>query len=773
MKVVSAVLLALISVHSVAKNVEDVRVDGLVQMPSTRAFDLIGFKQGQPYDSDKVYRAINALFGTGYFSNIDTFEDNKGVLVFKVAERPSIGNLTISGNELIKTKDLKNGLKLSGLEVGEIYKPETLNKIQQELQRQYYALGRYGAKVDVTTTKMPRNRVEVAIKIDEGKTAKIVHINVVGNKKFTDEELTKDFKSGVKGASWNPFSSADEYAKAKLQGDIDSLKSFYLDRGYLDFQVVSSQVSVSPDKRDVYIVINVDEGQPYSINNVALNGSLPISEDLVWKHINQKTGDVFSRSQVTKTIEGISTELGDHGYLFANVNVIPEKLDDHKVNLTYQISPGPKVYVRRIVFSGNSETKDEVLRREMTQFEGTLATHSKIEASKRRIERLGFFSNVDIKTRRVPGTTDQVDLDVSVEEQASGSIQASIGFSDSDGIVLGFGISKSNFLGTGNKLAFNAQRSNSTANYSINYTNPYFTVDGVSRGVKLFYQTSDYADDQVEDYQLDEIGAGVSYGYPISDTQRLTFGATVKETTVKLGSDPSNETSDYISQHGDSYDDALGSITWSDSDLIGGVLPTNGYSTTASLEVSTPLGDQEYYKLGLSSQKYWNINDSNLWLFHLKGRLGYANGYGSSSTLPFFENYYAGGAYSVRGYSASSLGPKNSYPAGSTKSLSALGGNILTTATAELIFPMPGIEDHKSVRTALFLDVGNVFTSSCLSTNDQCSEGFDASELRYSAGLSWTWITPIAPLSFNLSKALNAKDGDKTDFFQFQLGTTF
>ncbi|SBS27698.1 Outer membrane protein assembly factor BamA precursor [Marinomonas spartinae] len=773
MKVVSAVLLALISVQSVAKNVEDVRIDGLVQMPSTRAFDLIGFHQGQPYDSDEVYKAINSLFDTGYFSNVDAYENKKGVLVFKVVERPSIGNLTIKGNELIKTKDLKRGLKLSGLEVGEIYKPETLNKIQQELQRQYYAQGRYSAKVDVTTTKMPRNRVDVAIKIDEGKTAKIVHLNIIGNKQFTDEQLTKDFKSGIKGASWNPFSSADEYTKAKLQGDLDSLKSFYLDRGYLDFQIVSSQVSVSPDKRNVYVVINVSEGKPYTVNKVALNGSLPISEDLVWKQIDQKKGDVFSRSKVTKTIEDITNKLGDFGYLFANVNVIPEKLPDHKVNLTYQISPGPKVYVRRIVFSGNSETQDEVLRREMTQFEGALATRSEIEDSKRRIERLGFFSNVDVKTRRVPGTTDEVDLDVSVEEQASGSIQASIGFSDSDGVVLGFGISKSNFLGTGNKLAFNAQRSNKTSNYAINYTNPYFTVDGVSRGVQLFYQTSDYAADDVEDYQLDEIGLGLSYGYPISDTQRLTFGATVKKTTVKLGSTPSLETSSYIDKYGNSYNDVLGSITWSDSDLIGGVLPTNGYSTSASLQVSTPLGDQKYYKIGLNSQKYWNIDNSNLWLFHVKGRVGYGNGYGSSDELPFFENYFAGGSYSVRGYSSSSLGPKNSYPPGSTSTPSALGGNILTTATAELIFPMPGVEDHKSVRTALFLDVGNVFASHCLPSNNMCKEGFDPSELRYSMGLSWTWITPIAPLSFNIAKALNAKEGDKTDFFQFQLGTTF
>ncbi|WP_392386530.1 outer membrane protein assembly factor BamA [Marinomonas primoryensis] len=770
-KFVPAVLLALISVQSFAKTVEDVRIDGLVQMPSARAFDVIGFDKSESYDSDKVYQAISSLFNTGYFSDIDVYEESN-VLIFDVAERPSIGNLTIEGNELIKTEDLERGLKLSGLEIGEIYKPETLNQIVQELQRQYYALGRYSAKVDITVEDMPRNRTGIVINIDEGDTAKIVHINIVGNKDFDQETLTKNFEAEETG-SWNPFSSADEYAKAKIEGDINTLKSFYLDKGYLDFSVVSSQVSLSADKRDVYIVINVDEGKPYNINKVSLSGSLPIAEDRVWKQISQKRGDVFSRSEVTKIIEKISTELGDDGYLFTNVNVIPEKLENHTVNLSYQITPGPKVYVRRITFSGNSETQDEVLRREMTQFEGALATHSKIQSSKRRIERLGFFGSVDLRTRSVAGTSDQVDLDVVVQEQASGSIQASIGYSQEDGTVLGFGVSKRNFLGTGNKLSFNATRTNQTQDYSINYDNPYFTVDGVSRGFQIFYQTSDHADDDVEDYDLDEIGAGVSYGYPISDTQRLSFGMTVKESTVKLGYDPSNETQDYVNTHGDNYDDLIGSLTWSDSDLVGGVLPTDGYSTKASLEVALPVGDQQYAKLGLTSQKYWNLNSSDLWLFRLKGRLGYGTGYGDTDSLPFFENYFAGGSYSVRGYGASSLGPKNSYSSTSTNTSSALGGNILMTGTAELIFPLPMVEDHKSVRTAFFLDGGNVFTDACYSGNTECNEGIDLSEIRYSVGLSWTWITPIAPLSFNFARPLNAKDGDKTDFFQFQLGTTF
>ncbi len=770
-KIVPAVFLVLISMQSVAKTVEDVRVDGLVQMPSARAFDVIGFDEGKSYDSDKVYQAINSLFNTGYFSDIEVYEENS-ILVFDVVERPSIGNLLIEGNDLINTEDLERGLKLSGLEVGEIYKPETLNQIAQELQRQYYALGRYSAKIDIVVEDMPRNRTGITINIDEGETAKIVHINIVGNKDFDDEVLTEDFESRETGY-WNPFSSADEYAKGKIEGDINTLKSFYLDKGYLDFSVVSSQVSLSADKRDVYIVINVEEGAPYYVNDLSLSGSLPIPEDNVWKQITHKKGDVFSRSEVTRIIEGISTELGNNGYLFTNVNVIPEKLENHTVNLSYQITPGPKVYVRRITFSGNSETKDEVLRREMTQFEGALAVHSKIQSSKRRIERLGFFGSVNLQTRPVPGTTDQVDIDVVVQEQPSGSIQASIGFSDDDGLIYGFGISKSNFMGTGNRLAFNASQSDDYTSYSISYNNPYFTVDGVSRGVRFYYQVSDYDDDDIEDYQIDKKGVELSYGYPLSDTQNLTFALAVQETQIDISDDPSNETEFFTNTYGDNFDDLIASVTWSDNDLIGGILPTNGYSTSVNLRASTPGSDQQYYKIGLTSEKYWNINNSSLWLFHAKARFGYGNGYSDSEYLPFYENYYAGGVGSVRGYGSSSLGPQNSYDSSSDEESSAMGGNILMVGTAEIIFPLPMVDDHKSVRTALFLDGGNVFTDTCYSVSTNCTEGVETSEFRYSIGLSWTWITPIAPLSFNIAKALNPDDDDDTDFFQFRLGTSF
>ncbi|TPE52823.1 outer membrane protein assembly factor BamA [Maribrevibacterium harenarium] len=770
MKVIVAAVLAMSSVVALAKEVSDVRVNGLMQMTPVRAFEIIGFERGQGYDSNRVYDAVKQLFASGYFSDIDVYEDNNE-LIFDVVERPIIGELNIEGNDLIATDDLERGLDVAGLQSGEVFKPDTLNQIEQELQRQYYALGRYSAKVDIDVEEMPRNRVAIKINIEEGVTAKIVHINIVGNKAFDDETLKKQFQSAETGF-FNPFSSADEYAKPKIQGDLEALKSYYLDNGYLDYQLVSSQVSVSPDKRKVYVVVNLDEGEPYYVNDISLGGSLPISEDRVWQHIDQAKGDVFSRQQITRIMDAISTELGDEGYLFTKVNILPNKRDDHTVDLTYHITPGPQVYVRRINFSGNTETRDEVLRREMTQFEGALATHSKIQASKRAIERLGFFGNVDLRTRPVPGTTDQVDLDVTVEEQPSGSIQASIGYSQADGTVIGFGISKRNFLGTGNKLALNISRTNQTQDYTLSYYNPYFTVDGISRGYDLFYKVSDHNQDDVEDYDLDELGAGVNFGYPLDETQRLSFGVTVKETIIKLGSSPSNETSDYVTKYGEQFDDVIANVSWSDSDLIGGVLPTEGYSHKVTVDVATPLGDQSYFKLGVNSQAYWNLNDSNLWLFRLKGRLGYGRGFGDTDILPFFENYYAGGAYSIRGFSSSSLGPRNSY-SDTTTSTSAIGGNILLTSTAELIFPMPMVEDHKSVRTALFLDAGNVFTEYCHNSNTTCVEGIDMNEIRYSMGLNWTWITPIAPLSFNLAKVLNPKDGDSTDFFQFQLGTTF
>ncbi|MCZ2721708.1 outer membrane protein assembly factor BamA [Marinomonas sp. 15G1-11] len=771
MKFFIALFLSVLSTHSLSKNIDDVRVDGLVKMLPAKAFEVIGFQQDQAYNSDQVHQAIKKLFGTGYFSDIDVLEEN-GVLIFNVVERPSIGELEIEGNDLISLEDLKRGLKSSGLEVGEIYKPDSLNQIEQELQRQYYALGRYSAKVELQVTPMLRNRVKVNVNISEGATAKIVHINLVGNSAFTDEEATRFFESRETGF-FNPFSSADEYAKQKIQGDLEKLRSFYLDRGYLDFQLVSSQVSLSIDKKEVYVVINIEEGTPYIIDSVALNGNLILPEEKVLEQIKQKSGDLFSRKEATSTMDRISTLLGDEGYLFTNVNLIPEKLGDHRLKLTYHVTPGPQVYVRRITFSGNNETTDEVLRREITQFEGSLASHTKIQSSKRRLERLGFFGKVDLRTVPVQGTTDQVDLNITVEEQASGSIQASVGYSQESGTVLGFGISKRNFLGTGNKLSFNASRTNQSQDYNLSYDNPYFTVDGVSRGFDLFYQVSDHDNDDVEDYDLDVIGASVRFGYPLTDTQRLSFGLTVKETTVALGSDPSNETLSYTTEHGDAYDDLIANLTWTDNDLIGGVLPTNGYSTKLSFNLALPAGDQQYGKIDLTSQKYWNLDESNLWLFRLKGRAGYGFGYGDSDELPFFENYFAGGSSTVRGFEGSSLGPKNSYPSGSTESSSAIGGNILMAATAEFIFPLPMVEDHKSVRTSIFLDAGNVFTENCYAGNDQCSEGVDFNEIRYSIGINWTWITPIAPLSFNFAQSLNSKTGDSTDFFQFQLGTTF
>ncbi len=769
MKVFVASVLAICSAQSYAKTVADVRVDGLLQMSPARAFETIGFQQGQGYDSSRVHEAVNSLFATGYFSDIEVFEEDD-VVIFKVVERPTIGRIEIDGNDMISTEDLQRGLRLSGLEEGELYKPETLNQIQQELQRQYYALGRYSAQVKMDVEALPRNRVALNINIEEGVTAKIVHINIVGNKNFSDEELTDKFQSAETGY-FNPFSSADEYSKQKIQGDLETLRSFYLDRGYLDYELISNQVSVSADKREVYVVVNINEGLPYSINDVSLSGSLPISEDRIWKHIDQKAGDVFSRKQTTEIMESVSSELGDDGYLFTNVNIIPNKLPGHKVDLTYHITPGPQVYVRRINFSGNSETKDEVLRREMTQFEGTLATHTKIQSSKRAIERLGFFSKVDLKTRPVPGTVDQVDLDVSVEEQPSGSIQASIGYSQSDGTVLGFGVSKRNFMGSGNKLAFNMSRTNQTQDYTLSYDNPYFTVDGVSRGYSLFYQVSDHDDDDVEDYDLDRIGASVNFGYPITDTQRLSFGVTVKNTGVDLGSNPSLETQAYLDEYGDSFDDVIANIVWTDNDIVGGLLPTGGVSHRVTLDVATPIGDQTYAKIGALSQGYWNLSDDNLWLFHLKGRAGYGFGYGDTDRLPFFENYYAGGVYTVRGFSASSLGPRNTYS--DDTETDSIGGNMLVAATAEVIFPMPMVEDHSSVRTSIFLDAGNVFTDYCYSGSTSCEEGFDVGEIRYSVGFNWTWITPIAPLSFNIAKTLNDKEGDDTDVFQFQLGTTF
>lgn len=758
--------------------VSDIRIDGLQRISAGTVFTALPIAVGDNAKSPSISNAIKMLYGTGYFKDIKMGQDGS-TLVVSVIERPSISDIEINGNKSIKTKDLKKGLAESGLDIGDIFKQATLEGIRLELERQYVAQGRYAANIKTHVEAEPRNRVKLSIDIHEGKIATISHINVVGNTIFPEQDLLDLFQ--LKTSGWFSFlGSSDKYSREKLSGDLERLRSYYFDRGYINFNIVSTQVAIDPDKEHVYITINVNEGDKYTISNVKLAGDLIIPEDQVKALIQAKEGQTFSRKLVTNTENALSKRLGNEGYTFAKVTGIP-KLDakNKTVALTFFVDPGRRVYVHRINFSGNTKTDDEVLRREMRQMEGASADTRKIEMSKVRLERLGYFKTVNIQTKPVPGTSDQIDVNYAVEEQPSGSIAASIGYSQSDGILLGGSISQSNFLGTGNSVSLALNKSHVSQLYNFSFNNPYYTVDGVSRGFGVYYRTYDYADTEISNYTSNTWGGDVRYGYPLSETQAINFSMGVDGTEIQEGVSTAKVIRDYLKEEGNNFTNLKATIGWSQSALNKGLLPTDGYSQSLSLQAAVPGSTTTFYKLIYSGQYFQPLTKSLTARFATK--FGYGGGYGDTDELPFFQNFYGGGFGSVRGYKDNSLGPKaiESNPDGTPKKdgqWNSVGGNAMFQGTIAVLFPVPFVKDQSLVRTSAFFDFGNVFNTSCngsgVKGEYECSE-FNLSGLRYSVGLGVTWITPLGPLTFSLAQALNAKSLDETQVFQFSLGTPF
>ncbi|WP_211825623.1 outer membrane protein assembly factor BamA [Kistimonas asteriae] len=765
---------ALVAGQANAFVINDIRLDGLQRISAGTVFNALPVAIGDDVDNPELADAVRALFKTGYFQDIQMGRDGN-VLVVTVVERPSISEIKIEGNKAIKTEDLKKGLKQAGLADGEIFQQATLEAIRMELERQYVAQGRYGASIKANVEPQPRNRVAITIDIKEGKVSTIQHVNIVGNKVFNSEELMDLFE--LKPSGWLSFySNDDKYSREKLSGDLERLRSWYLDRGYINFNINSTQVSITPDKESVYITVNVDEGQKYSVKNVKLAGDLVVPEEQVKALLLVKDGQTFSRKRITTTEDLITRRLGSEGYAFANVTGIPQtNEEDHTVDITFFVEPGRRTYVRRINFQGNTKTEDEVLRREMRQMEGAAASTYKIEQSKVRLNRLGYFKEVTSETTPVPGTSDQVDVNYTVEEQPSGAITASIGFSQGDGLILGGSISQSNFLGTGNRVSLSANTSKYRKLYSFGFTDPFYTVDGVSRGYNVYYSETDYDETDVTNYNVDTMGADMTFGYPISETSSLNFGVGIESSTIKEGNDPAWIVSDFLKKEGDKFTNFKGTIGWSESTLNHGLLPTRGYSQGVSMEVALPGSDLHFYKLHYRGQYFFPVASDYSVRFHT--RLGYGGAYGSTSQLPFYENFYGGGFGSIRGYKDNTLGPRALQSDGD---YDPIGGNVMVEGGVELLFPLPFVKDQRSMRTVLFLDAGNVFDTDCSTSKD--SNGNDQvkmcskpafGDLRYSAGVGLTWITPLGPLTFSLAKALNNKDDDETQVFQFSLGAPF
>ena len=778
--VISALIIS--EAHAAPFTVSDIRVNGLQRVSAGSVFGALPLNVGETVDERRLADATRSLFKTGFFEDIQLSRDGD-VLIINILERPSISSLEIEGNKAISKDDLLKGLKQSGLSEGEIFQQATLDGVRDELQRQYVAQGRYSANIEAEVIPQPRNRVALKIKVTEGAVASIQHINVVGNKVFKDEELTDLFE--LKTKSWRSFfNNNDKYAREKLSGDLERLRSYYFDRGYINMDITSTQVSITPDKKHVYVTVNIDEGEQYTVSDVKLSGDLKVPEEEVRALLLSREGQVFSRKVMTTTSELITRRLGNDGYTFANVTGVPQPHDeDNTVSITYVVDPGKRSYVNRINFRGNTKTKDEVLRREMRQMEGGWASTYLIDQSKTRLERLGYFKEVNVETPQVPGTDDQIDVNYSVEEQPSGSITASVGFAQNAGLILGGSISQSNFLGTGNKVSLGLTRSEYQSNYNFSFVDPYWTVDGVSLGYNAFYRSTDYSklNDEISNYSVDSLGAGINVGYPISETSRLNFGLNAQQDKLKTGNQSAEEIYEFVDDEGKNYTNFKASAGWSQSALNRGLMATRGHSQSLVLETTIPGSDLAFYRLDYRGQIFAPLSTNYTLRFHTD--LGYADSYGSTSELPFFEHYYAGGFNSVRGFKDSSLGPRSTPNTGARPGTYKdydkplpFGGNVLIQGGVELLFPMPFVKDQRSLRTVLFWDVGNVFDTNCSSAQKDRNEagcGVKYDNLASSVGVGLTWVTALGPLSFSLATPIKKPDNADTQVFQFSLGQTF
>jgi outer membrane protein insertion porin family len=847
---------ALTQAQAEAFNISDIRVEGLQRISPGSVFAALPVGVGDVADTYAIRASAKNLFATGNFDDISIGRDGS-VLVVTVAERPSISEITIDGNKAIETEALLDGLKGAGLSVGNVFQRSTLEGMQLELQRQYVLQGRYDARIEAEVIPEPRNRVSIAIDVNEGTVASIKHINIVGNTIYTDEQLQDIFE--LKMTGWlSFFTSDDKYSKEKLTADFENLSSYYLDRGYLEFNIDSTQIAISPDMEAVYITANVTEGDKFTVSDVGLSGDLVLPEEDLKRFLLVQPGQVYSQTLITTTEEYLTRRLGNEGYNFASVTGIPEVEEDSKVKIKFFVDPGKRTYVRRIDFSGNLDTSDDVLRREMRQMESAPASASAIEQGRIRLQRLGFFKTVEADTEEVAGYDDLIDVEYTVTEQSFGSIGGSIGYAQDAGLILGLNLQQNNFLGTGRRVGVNLNSSRYQDVISLNYTNPYFTEDGVSRGFSVFYRKTDLSEINVASYTTDTVGANMNFGYPISETQRLGFSFGVTDTKITAGqyavqeikSSPRLEPQvenwyestlqadgtysaaevlrpiselpitaltipdqlGFLDLNGDEYLNFSVTGSWLQSTLNRGQLATRGVSQSVALEVAVPLSDLEFYKLTYRGEIYLPIYQE--FVLHLRGELGYGGGYGDTSELPFYEHFFAGGFGSVRGFEANTLGPRSTPPLiyNSNSPITQIdengnptqvggpsgrgfgyvvdprtgkivvqpistrpdpfGGNVLAEGSAELLFPMPFIKDRSSLRSALFLDVGNVFNTNCRGNQINCFD-VDAGELRYSVGIGVTWLSGFGPLTFSLAKPLNASEIDEREVFQFTLGRSF
>ena len=734
--------------------VTDIRLEGLQRISAGTVFNYLPIKVGDRVDSKRTGEALRALYKTGFFRDIRIEKEGNALVVF-LHERPSIANIEISGNKELSSEDLLESLAQEGFAQGRVFNRSTFDLVEQELRRTYFAVGKYGVKIESTITPLERNRVGISFEISEGAVATIKQINIVGNTVYDDDDLVDLFNLGTTGF-WSWITSNDQYSKQKLSADLETLRSFYLDSGYINFNIDSTQVSITPNKKDVYVTINITEGDQFTISEIRMAGEILVPQEELFGLVVVEHGDIFSRQKITETSANISDWLGNEGYAFANINAVPE-IDDEKkhVALTFFLDPGKRVYVRRINFKGNSTTEDKVLRREMRQLEGGWISTGAIERSKERLERLGFFENVNVETPAVPGTTDQVDVNFSVDEQSSGSLIIGAGFSQVAGITINIGLTQENFLGTGTRVSATFNNSQINRTFAVGWRDPYITQDGVSLSVDAYIRKTNAGNANLADYSLDQLGFRIGTGIPISEFNTVDLAIKPQRTKFEPGADPSDEVLAFEAETGGEYVTYTLSAGWANDTRDSFLLPTKGSLTSFVADVATPGGDLTFYKLTFRYQQIFDL--TRLFAFRFDTEIGYGDGYGDTRDLPLTENYFAGGIRSVRAYEANTLGPRDSKG-------QPLGGDRKLTGTLELILPLPFIRDSKAFRITTYLDAGNVFGP---------GQKFEFSELRASAGVSGIWISPFGPLTISLGWPFNDQPGDDIQNFQFTLGTAF
>jgi outer membrane protein insertion porin family len=734
--------------------VKDIRVEGVQRTEAGTVFSYLPIKVGDRVDDEKASAAVKALYATGFFRDV-RLESENGVLVVIVQERPTISKIDIAGTKEFDKDTLKKALKDIGIAESRIFDRSALDRAEQEFKRQYINRGNYGMKVTTTVTPQERNRVAINFTVEEGEPAKIANINIVGARAFPEKTLINEMQLSTPGwLTW--YTKNDQYSKQKLQGDLETLRSYYTNRGYLEFAVDSTQVSITPDKQDIFITINVTEGPKYTISDVQLAGELLLPQAELMRLVQVRPGDVYSREKLTQSTKALSDRLGSDGYAFANVNAVPE-IDRAKrqAAFTFFIDPGRRVYIRRINISGNSKTRDEVIRRELRQLEGAWYDAARIERSKIRVTRLNFFDDVNIETPAVPGSPDQVDIDVTVTEKSTGNLLAGVGYSSAEGVVLSGSISQNNIFGTGNALIASINSSRVNRAIGVSYSEPYWTSDGVSRTIELYDRNVDPSSLPIAAYSSQTLGGALAFGVPVTETDTIIFGGRIEHTKISLFDNSPPSYFLFVKDFGSVTNSYIVTAGWSRDTRDNILFPSRGLLQNVLGELALPIGDLTYYKLNYLVQWFTPMPLNTVLM--LRGDFGYGGGL-QGKTLPFFKAYYGGGVGSVRGYETASLGPQDIQ--GNT-----IGGRQKIITNAELFFPLPGAKaNDQSVRLSVFVDAGQI--------RDVGLQP-ELESFRFSTGVGVAWNSPVGPLKLSYGYPLKKRPGDRIQNFQFQVGTIF